>query len=79
MTDRSEQFLERGSVAFAGGTPIFTKEESLTISQVWNLEAEFDAAEKMFPTEYENVRTLDALIAVNAGKYEKYTCKLVRE
>ena len=48
LTARSEQFLERGSVTFAGGTPIFTKEESLTISQVWNLEAEFDAAKKCF-------------------------------
>lgn len=78
LTDRREQFLERGFVTFEEEIPIFTKEESLTISQVWNLEAEFDAAKKMFPSKYKNVQTLDALIAENAAKYKKYVCHLAR-
>lgn len=78
LTSRGEQFLERGFVTFEEEIPIFTKEESLTISQVWNLEAEFDAAKKMFPSKYKTVQTLDALIAENAIKYKKYVCCLAR-
>ncbi len=83
LTDRNEQFQESGSVTFQDGQPIFTVEESRTISQARDLETEFEGIKadlaRHADADYRNVQTLDALIAVNASKYEKYTCKLARE
>ena len=84
LTDRNEQFQESGSVTFQDGQPIFTVEETRTISQSHiDLEAQFEGIKadlaKHADADYRNVQTLDELIAVNASKYEKYTCQLARE
>lgn len=84
LVDKDEQFQESGSVTFQDGQPIFTVEESLTVSQSpRDLEAEFEGIKadlaRRADADYRNVQTLDELIAVNASKYEKYTCQLPRE
>ena len=84
LVDKDEQFQESGSVTFQDGQPIFTVEESLTVSQSpRDLEAQFEGIKadlaKHADADYRDVQTLDELIAVNASKYEKYTCQLARE
>ena len=78
MTDRNEQFQESGSVTFQDGQPIFTVEESRTISQARDLETEFEGIKadlaRHADADYRNVQTLDALIAVNASKSVRRVC-----
>lgn len=80
LVAKDEIYQESGSVTFKDGKPVFTMEAAKTISEVrQDLEEEFKTAKESFPAEFDDYETLDALIADNASKYEKYTCQLPRE